>query len=321
MSASVVTLSSAADIVAAVPALLGYTPEESVVVVHLGDRSVGCLARCDASILIEAGDQANQVIDDSIITIVAQRESVTSVILIGYGTSGAEFIAGRPNLAMAPLSVPVREEIIVVDGRWASMCTCEDRTSCEGEVDSAGRAGLEVAAATGSIGNIITRSDFERMHDPNPITLPTVESLSHDDQRDSWKRILTDEWTAHDLAVVSSATDHAARDSVVCYFGTAKTNDIAAGYGQEWEDWVLALPALPKDRVTSSLLGAARAGNTAMLWAVYAHAVWAAGDGAATNIAIDHGAVADPSYRLLLLLQRLVQLGVQVKESEPRWVA
>jgi hypothetical protein len=309
-----ISLSTPADIVSAVPALLGYIPEDSVVVIHLNERRLGCVARCNVSDLLDEGRQINLVVQEQVLDRVSVREDVSQVILLGYG-SGANLAA-----TMGPLSVPAFETIIVKDGWWAALCDCDDRTGCEGLVDPAGRAALEIVAATGTDGNLTSRQEFEQRHEPEPIPVPKVFQPSEGRVREAWQSILQGTWNATDLGVVKGfddTGDRMARDSVVAWFGVLELESLP----QAWAQWVTDLPAVEKRVVLHSLLTAAKASNTALLWAIYAHAQWANGEGAAANLAITHGLRADRDYRLLLLLAQMVQFSIRPKATEPRWAA
>ncbi|MFG1607050.1 DUF4192 domain-containing protein [Actinoplanes sp. NPDC049265] len=100
------TLRSADELVAAVPYLLGYHPDNDLVVVALRDRQVE-LTLC-----------AEQPADPSVAADLCRRHGVTSALILGYG--GGERGTGRLADELRRAGVPVLEELRVHDGHYWS---------------------------------------------------------------------------------------------------------------------------------------------------------------------------------------------------------
>jgi hypothetical protein len=147
--ADVVKLSGPADLVAAVPHLLGFVPTESIVLMSLrGPRQrVGLTLRFDlappASDIAVARGLAHRIRQDN-------PDSVTIVVL----TEAADEDDTLPRRALVDavrkaLWVPLEDAILVRDGRWWSY-RCQNPRCCPPEgtpLDGASAGAVAVAAA------------------------------------------------------------------------------------------------------------------------------------------------------------------------------
>lgn len=132
-----------ADLVTAVPYLLGFHPDDSLVVVWLGDGCVRLTARIDlcAANLSDLPDSLAQM---------AIQCGADSVVLLAFGQP----MLADEVLAEAADAVPdwveVLDELRVTDGRWRSR-RCQDPTCCppEGTVVEEASAVAVTAVAAG----------------------------------------------------------------------------------------------------------------------------------------------------------------------------
>lgn len=115
---------SPGEIVSAVPFLLGFVPQDSVVLVALRDKRVGLTCRLDLA----------DAVQDETITMVTQalhRDQATSVVLAAFGSDRSDtapaLVWVRNRLLEAGLDI--RDEISVVDGRWFHE-TCPEARCC-----------------------------------------------------------------------------------------------------------------------------------------------------------------------------------------------
>jgi hypothetical protein len=110
-------LSSAADLVAVVPYLMGFHPADSVVLVGFGDRTVRFVARVD---LPEPDDPGppRQLAE------VADRQAIDEVALVGYGPlARVDPAVLELCVRLEEIGLPVREALRVTDGRyWSYVC-------------------------------------------------------------------------------------------------------------------------------------------------------------------------------------------------------
>lgn len=121
---TVVRMRSPGEIVSAVPFLLGFVPQDSVVLVGLRGKRVGLTCRLDL---------ADAVCDDAMPMVIQalHRDQATAVILAAFGcdrsVTAPSLVAVRNRLTEAGLGV--MEEVSVVDGRWFHE-TCSDARCC-----------------------------------------------------------------------------------------------------------------------------------------------------------------------------------------------
>lgn len=137
-----------------------------------------------------------------------------------------------------------------------------------------------------------------------------------------WLAILTGQAGPDDLAAVSAHHNTDVRDAfIVAYAGcwpTAVTSSPLDDIDPDVVAWANGLPVLSQSDVLTNLLAAAVAGNTALLWSVYASAAWRTGDGMRANIALDYALEVDPNYRLALLTQMLVDNAMRL-DGPTKW--
>jgi hypothetical protein len=139
-SESTLTLHSSAELLSAVPYLLGFHPDDSLVVVALRGRRVILAARHD---LPPPEDRAELAVH---LARVIARQGVTAATLIGYGTSAQ--LDGLMVLAAAALrdaGIRVLDAIRVGDGQFTSYL-CDDARCCPAPVPP--RDSVVAAAAT-----------------------------------------------------------------------------------------------------------------------------------------------------------------------------
>ncbi len=135
---SVLTLRSPADVLAAVPYLLGFHPQDSIVVVAVRRSELIHAARYD---LGGAADAAH-------VAAVVARQGAQTATIIGYGPPAAVAPeAERAARALTAAGVVVRDVLRVADGRWWS-CTCTEPLCCPPEGRPCDTAGAVAAAAT-----------------------------------------------------------------------------------------------------------------------------------------------------------------------------
>jgi Domain of unknown function (DUF4192) len=118
--------STPSELLALVPYLIGYHPTSSLVCVALTDSRVLNLARLD---LPTTADQLPDM-QAAILQIAATISTygATGAILIGYGTAGQVHPGMQAaDMALAAVSVPVQEALLVDAGRyWSYLCDNPD---------------------------------------------------------------------------------------------------------------------------------------------------------------------------------------------------
>ena len=123
----IVRLRSPGEIVSAVPFLLGFAPESSVVVVAMRGRRMSLTCRADL----------DDVVDPSIASDIASavgRGGATHALVIGYADTRASAAAGVGALSesLRDAGLAIQERLTVVDGRWFNE-DCHDGRCCPRE--------------------------------------------------------------------------------------------------------------------------------------------------------------------------------------------
>jgi len=121
---------SPADLVAAVPYLIGHHPDDgSLVIVVVGGSRIVFVARVD---LPDPDAPASEVreLADCLTPIVAQQQPITAIVVVGYGDAGWVDPALRTVAqACTDGELLVWDLLRVTAGRWFSL-TCDDPACC-----------------------------------------------------------------------------------------------------------------------------------------------------------------------------------------------
>lgn len=127
-----IKLRSPTDLVAATPYLLGFHPDNSLVMVALRDRQVRLVARCDLPTAAPGATNGTPDPTDDLVQVVL-RQGATEVVALAYGPAEVAQPALTAVLATASASgLTVRDLLHVDNGRWWSQL-CEDPACCPAE--------------------------------------------------------------------------------------------------------------------------------------------------------------------------------------------
>jgi hypothetical protein len=329
-----VRVSDPGELAASIPHLLGFRPRESVVLVSLtGPRAsrVGLTMRADIPPAEHAGTLAaavtRGVLTDrprGVVLAVFSDSPDVAAAPAGIGGTPAPDLPHRGLVhevvvALAGQAVPVREAILVREGRWWSY-DCADPCCAPGAGAPLpeGVTEMEVAAvATGvvvepdreSLAARIARPDaFSRNAMAAACARSAVECSAGVLDR-GWDAVLEDSWTAvldalvrfrpgatgtavplgdDDLArLVWGLRDRRVRDRAL---GLALGPDAPAAE-QLWTECTRRAPA-PLDAAPATLL---------------AVSTWLRGDGAMADVALTRALDADPRYALAQLLSQALR--------------
>lgn len=124
-AAPTVRLRSPGEIVSAVPFLLGFVPEASVVVIALRGRRMVLTCRADLDDVV--GDSG----PPETIVAAVRRSGASDVLLIGYagGRATAALAVRALSGSLQSAGLRVQEALTVVDGRWFNEA-CHDERCC-----------------------------------------------------------------------------------------------------------------------------------------------------------------------------------------------
>ncbi|MGY1622777.1 DUF4192 domain-containing protein [Geodermatophilus sp. SYSU D00965] len=321
-----VRLSDPGDIAAALPALVGFHPHESVLLVALGGPSggrLGLTVRADLP-----GRRASPAVARALARSVATDEPAGVVVAVVSeapddeeplpGQPAGEVVAGLPHrdvvhelvLALTDIGIPVRDALLVRRRRWWSYDCPEACCAPDGGTPlPAGVTELEVASVASGVVVERDRAALEariaRLDGP---ALTAMEELT---------------WRVGDRHARAARTDAeaAARrswDTVVGVLGRCRpgVTDRLADRDVAGVLWALA-DVRVRDRALTFALGDDAAAAEA-LWTectrrapapldaapatLLAVSAWLRGDGALANVALDRALTSRPTYTFAQLL-------------------
>jgi hypothetical protein len=304
------TLTSPHDLLAAIPFLIGYHPENSLVLVALKDDTVGMAMRVDMPT-----DIAPESYD--LLASHFQREAADAALVVAYVDlqTDPEPVLINTSAALLRAGISIKESLIVSDGRYRSML-CHDSECCPPlgspipDIDSSRIAAEHVIAGhpmpyanvSGLVQSIAALPSAMEESWQREVQAFWVESDSEnllDLQRDGATAVidLAGEYTQgrgaedRELAarVIGRISDIQVRD-----FALGSHNDETAdAYWQMWRDLLLIAPR----------------GFVAPIASIYAALAYERGEGALAHKALDRALADDERYSLALLLRRVFTAG------------
>ena len=304
------TLTSPHDLLAAIPFLIGYHPENSLVLVALKDDTVGMALRVDmpTDIALESYD---------LLASHFQREAADAALVVAYVDSQTdpEPVLINTSAALLRAGISIKESLIVSDGRYRSML-CHDSECCPPlgspipDIDSSRIAAEHVIAGhpmpyanvSGLVQSIAALPSAMEESWQSEVQAFWVESDSEnllDLQRDGATAVidLAGEYTqgrgAEDreltARVIGRISDIQVRD-----FALGSHNDETAdAYWQMWRELLLIAPR----------------GFVAPIASIFAALAYERGEGALAHKALDRALADDDRYSLALLLRRVFTAG------------
>jgi hypothetical protein len=326
-----VRISDPGEIAAGLPQLLGFRPVESVVVISLrgpSGRRVGLTVRADIPPAEHAGALA-RALTRSIRT---DNPHAVLVAVVSEAPDEPEF--GGPELPHRPLvqelttaltdaGLPVREALLVRDGRWWSF-DCSRTCCAPASGTPLPTAVTELAAASVAAGVVVAESREElesriappgglawaamdaavlRVRAEEDVRAPACSAAELDDQ--AWAAVLAAVSRCAGGGPTALTDDEVAR--VLCALARTTVRDraLSLALGEE-ADAAEALWAYCTSRAPAPLDAA-----PATLLAVSA---WLRGDGAMANVALERALGSLPGYRLAVLLHQALSRCVPPEE-------
>ena len=122
------TLTSPHDLLAAIPFLIGYHPEDSLVVVSIKENAVGMAMRIDYPVDIPEG--AYDLLASHL-----QRDLATGALLVAYvpsDRSDGEVVLSDASAALTRIGIATDESLLIQGGRYRSVL-CQDPSCCPAE--------------------------------------------------------------------------------------------------------------------------------------------------------------------------------------------
>ncbi|MFF5177131.1 DUF4192 domain-containing protein [Micromonospora sp. NPDC000316] len=314
---------SPADLLAAVPYLLGFHPADSVVAVALCGRQIIFAARAD---LPEPGtdpvDRARHLAG------VILRQGAEAATVVGYGppdrvTPSVDAVRA----ALTGAGLEVLDALRVTDGRWWSYL-CTEADCCPPEGRRYDPAANQVTASAVFAGQVALPDRAALVAQVSPVDGPARDALRAATVRAEQRLV--------DLIEHAPASDllggRAVRSAGVAAVREAQRRQRR---GERLDDdevaWLcLLLTHLPvrdhawertdgRDRdiaLWTDVLRRAEPELTAAPGALLAFAAWRAGQGALAAVALERTLGLNPDYSLALLLDDLLRRGVPPSELD-----
>ena len=304
------TLTSPHDLLAAIPFLIGYHPENSLVMVALKADAVGMAMRVDMP--TDIAPESYDLLASHFV-----REGAEGAFIVAYVNEGTdpEPVLINTSAALMRVGIAIKESLIVCEGRYRSML-CYDSECCPAtgnpvpDIDSsqialehviaghpmpyASVAGLvqSIAALPSSFADgwqsevrqFWIESDSENLEELQQDGATAVVDLAGEYQlgRGGEDRELV-------ARVIGRCCDIQVRDFAL----GSHDEESADGYWQMWRDLLLIAPR----------------GFVAPIASIFAALAYERGEGALAHKALDRALVDDERYSLALLLRRVFTTG------------
>lgn len=320
-----VKIGSADGVLAVVPHLLGFHPENSLVVLGIG----GPHARIRLAFRYDLPDPVDQGLSEDIAAhagVVLAREQLTTAILVGYGdgvpvTSVVDVVAP----ALREDGIVIHDALRVHDGRYWSYL-CPDPACCPPDGRPYNPDSHPAAAVLAAAG-LKVRNDRSALvgtlaRDASSIE-PMTAAIERARQRGG--RLIEEKLTMRDGADLLQPIADAGRRSVrravtACRRGAEVTDlDEIAWLGFALSDmrvrddaWARMDPQFNEahQRLWTRLVRMLPAEFIPAPAALLAFTAWQSGDGALASIAVERALDADPSYSMALLIADALQAGL-----------
>ena len=304
------TLTSPHDLLAAIPFLIGYHPENSLVLVALKDDNVGMAMRVDMPT-----DIAPESYD--LLASHFQREAADAALIVAYVDSQGdpEAVLINTSAALLRAGISIKESLIVSDGRYRSML-CHDSECCPPlgspipDIDSSRIAAEHVIAGhpmpfanvSGLVQSIAALPSAMQESWQSEVRAFWIESDSEsllDLQRDGATAVID---LAGEYAQGRGAEDRELAARVIGRISDIQVRDYALGshndetadaYWQMWRELLLIAPR----------------GFVAPIASIFAALAYERGEGALAHKALDRALADDERYSLALLLRRVFTAG------------
>ena len=305
------TLTSPHDLLAAIPFLIGYHPQNSLVLVSLKDGAVGMAMRVDLprDIAIESYD---------LLAAHFLREDAQAALIVAYADDSSvdpESIVINTSAALVRAGIDIKESLIVRNNRFRSML-CSDSTCCPAEgseipdLDSTRIAAEHVIAGhpmpfenvaglVQSIAAVPSSFEIGWQDEVQQFWISSDAEEINDLQRDGATAIID---LAGEYREGRGAEDRELVARVIGRLSDIQVRDFALG--SHTDESVESYWAMWRD-----LLRIAPRGFVAPIASLFAALAYERGEGALAHKALDRALHDDDQYSLAQLLRRVFTAG------------
>jgi hypothetical protein len=319
-----VRVSSVAGLLATIPYLLGFAPDNSLVVV-----GVTRVDRVQAAFRYDLPDPPDSAaaaeIAEHALSVLA-RHHLTVAVAVGYGPGRLVTPLADALIAAAPgAGLWLRDVLRVEDSRyWSYLCTDPGCCPAEGVLFDA--SSHPVSAALTAAGLLVLPGRNALAATIAPVTGAEAEAMRQATQqaeRAARRLIVTGGWTAVERAGLT-----AVRASIGLY---RDGGSVLPAIGFAWLALVLTRLRIRDDawarmdpghreahrRLWTDLVRRAQPGYAAAPASLLALTAWQGGDGALANLALDRALADTPGYSMALLLRSALDAGAPPSAAVP----
>ena len=305
------TLTSPHDLLAAIPFLIGYHPENSLVVVAIKDKAIGMALRVDFPTQLPTAAY-------DLLAAHLQREGASGALLVAYSpndrSDGATVLAELSS-ALARIEIATDESLLIENGRYRSIL-CSDSQCCPGEGrEIPAHDSSRIAAEHVVAGHAMPYANIAALADSiAPIAIAAevnwIKSVSNfiiSEQTKNLLQLQRDGATAVvDLAGEfvqgRGVEDLELTARVIGRLSDIQVRDFALGsHSEDTHDHFF--------QMWRELMKMAPAGQVAPIASLFAALAYESGDGALAHRAPDRALADINGYSLALLLRRVFTAG------------
>jgi hypothetical protein len=305
------TLTSPHDLLAAIPFLIGYHPQDSLVLVALKDEAVGMAMRVDMPVGVSAEGYdllASHFLRDG-------ADGAFIVAYVGEGAVDPENVLINTSAALVRAGIDIKESLIVRDNRFRSLI-CSDPTCCPPEGCAVPDLGSSRIAAEHVIaGHPMPFENVDGLVQSIAALPSSFESVWADEVHAFW--VSSDSEEIQELqrdgatAIIDlvgeyregrGAEDRELAARVIGRLSDIQVRDFALGsHTDESADYYWAM--------WRDLLRIAPRGFVAPIACLFAAMAYERGEGALAHKGLDRGLGDDDQYSLAHLLRRVFTAG------------
>ena len=305
------TLTSPHDLLAAIPFLIGYHPQDSLVLVALKDEAVGMAMRVDMPVGVSAEGYdllASHFLRDG-------ADGAFIVAYVGAGAVDPENVLINTSAALVRAGIDIKESLIVRNNRFRSMI-CSDLTCCPPEGSAIPDLGSSRIAAEHVIaGHPMPFENVDGLVQSIAALPSSFESVWADEVQAFW--VSSDSEEIQELqrdgatAIIDlvgeyregrGAEDRELAARVIGRLSDIQVRDFALGsHTDESADYYWAM--------WRDLLRIAPRGFVAPIACLFAAMAYERGEGALAHKGLDRGLGDDDQYSLAHLLRRVFTAG------------
>ncbi|MCA1712734.1 MAG: DUF4192 domain-containing protein [Actinobacteria bacterium] len=304
MTSAPALVSSPAEVAALVPHLVGFVPEESLVLACLRGprRRVGLTMRVDLPDGVDAPEAAAALVAR------VAHERATAALLVVYteGADGRDALVDAIDEALADQGIALQEALLVRRGRWTSYL-CDDATCCPADgtpLDPAPSAALSLVRAEQALAGravLPSRADLvAALAPPGACTgVAAAAQAVTREVRTRGRKAVRVAALAQWRAAVAAATDPRATPDdprLAVALQDVLVRDAVLSWAADDPE--------PLGRVLTRLCRCVGAPFDVPVCTLLAVTAWLQGDGALANVALDRALAGEPTYSLAVLVRQ-----------------